>query len=126
VAFTEERLFAEVAGWTVSGQFDRMLLFPDGTLQDYKFTSVWAVPDGCKPEWERQLNALRYLAACNGYRIARLQIVAILRDWSKGKAKRGGAATIRPGEPRRCADYCAVASFCEQRRAELAGREQVA
>lgn len=91
VAITEERLFAEVEGWTVSGQFDRLVLLPDGTLQDYKFTSVWAVLDGVKPEWEAQLNMLRYLAEVNGYPpIRRLEIVAILRDWSKGKARAGG------------------------------------
>ena len=41
-ALAETRLFAQAGGWTVSGQFDRMVLLPDGTLQDYKFTSVWA------------------------------------------------------------------------------------
>ena len=212
-ALAETRLFADVAGWTVSGQFDRMVILPDGTLQDYKFTSVWAVADGVKPEWEAQLNVLRWLAAENGYPpIRQLQIVAILRDWSRGKAKQGGdypqqqvrvlpvpvwsledaaryvrervhlhqeaercaaageplpqctpeerwarptkyavrkpgrksavrvldteqdardiaAGTpsgyveIRHGESVRCADYCAVADYCAQRRAELAARE---
>ena len=91
VAITEERLFTKVEGWRVSGQFDRLVLLPDGTLQDYKFTSVWACMDGVKPEWEAQLNLLRYLVEVNGYPpIRRLQIVAILRDWSKGKARAGG------------------------------------
>jgi len=86
----ERRLFAEIAGWRISGQFDNLVLLPDGTLQDYKFTSVWAVADGIKPEWEAQLNILRWLATQNGYPpIRRLQSVAILRDWSKGKAKQG-------------------------------------
>ena len=211
-ALAETRLFAQAGGWTVSGQFDRMVLLPDGTLQDYKFTSVWACVDGPKPEWAAQLNVLRWLAAENHYPpIRRLQIVAILRDWSRGKARAGGdyprhqvkvlpvplwpleeagrfvtervrlhqaaeaaaaagrplpectaaerwakptryavrkpgrrsavklfddhaaawelAATIpngyvetRPGDSIRCADYCAVAPFCAQRRAELAAR----
>lgn len=90
-AITEERLFCEVDGWRVSGQYDRMVLLPDGTLQDYKFTSVWAVLNGVKPEWEAQLNLLRYLAEVNGYPpVRQLQIVAILRDWSRSKAKAGG------------------------------------
>ena len=206
----ERRLFANLEGWTISGQFDRLVLLPDGTLQDYKFTSVWAVQDGVKPEWEAQLNVLRWLAHANDYPlIRRLQIVAILRDWSRGKARAGGNyppqqvkvlpvpvwseydteayvrervrlhqaadAAARAGEPLpecteaerwarpttyavrkpgrksavrvldteaaarelaaqtqsgyvetrrgesiRCADYCAVAAFCAQRRAELA------
>lgn len=90
VAITEERLFAEVDGWQVSGQFDRLALLPDGTLQDYKVTSTWAVIDGPKTEWLQQLNTLRYLATRNGYKVEKLQIVAILRDWSKGKARQGG------------------------------------
>ena len=91
VAITEERLFAELEGWTISGQFDRLALLPDGRLQDYKVTSVWACIDGPKPEWTAQLNALRWLAAINDYPgIDRLEIVAILRDWSRGKAKAGG------------------------------------
>ena len=91
VAITEERLFAELEGWTLSGQFDRLALLPDGRLQDYKVTSGWACLDGPKPEWTAQLNALRWLAAINDYPgIERLEIVAILRDWSRGKAKAGG------------------------------------
>lgn len=86
----ERRLFADIAGWRLSGQFDNLILFPDGTLQDYKFTSVWAVADGIKPEWEAQLNILRWLLDQNGYPpVRRLHSVAILRDWSKGKAKQG-------------------------------------
>jgi hypothetical protein len=89
IALTEERLFANIESWRVSGQFDRLVLFPDGTLQDYKLTSVWSVINGGKIEWERQLNCLRLLAHVNGYQVERLQIIAILRDWSKGKARRG-------------------------------------
>ena len=90
-ALTEERLFAEIEGWSVSGQFDRLAYFPtQGLLQDYKVTSAWSVLDGPKPEWVRQLNALRYLATKHGYPVSRLQVVAILRDWSRGKAQAGG------------------------------------
>jgi len=90
-ALTEERLFAEIEGWQVSGQFDRLAYFPtQGHLQDYKVTSAWSVIEGPKPEWVRQLNALRYLATKHGYPVSRLQVVAILRDWSRGKALAGG------------------------------------
>lgn len=87
----ERRLFADIAGWRLSGQFDRLTIEDDGTLSDYKFTSVWAVADGPKPEWIAQLNILRWLAAENGYpEIRRLLLIAILRDWSKAKARQGG------------------------------------
>lgn len=87
-ALTEQRLFAKVNGWKVSGQFDRCVIFPDGLMQDYKFTSIWAVLNGVKPEWEAQLNILRWLASRRGVKINKLELVAILRDWSVGRAKR--------------------------------------
>ena len=80
----EERLFAEVGGWKVSGQFDRLDLHGT-TLDDYKVTSTYAIEG--KIEWERQLNCLRWLAAQNGYKVDKLRIVAILKDWKKAKAK---------------------------------------
>lgn len=80
----EERLYAEVLGWKVSGQYDRMDLHGT-TLDDYKVTSTYAVEG--KIEWERQLNCLRWLAVQNGYKVERLRIVAILKDWKKAKAK---------------------------------------
>jgi len=91
-AITERRLFADIEGWRLSGQLDRLVLLPDGRLQDYKFTSVWACIDGAKPEWIAQLNVLRWLLEQNDYPPVRaLETVAILRDWSKGKARAGGS-----------------------------------
>jgi hypothetical protein len=80
----EERLYAEVHGWKVSGQYDRLDLHGT-TLDDYKVTSTYAING--KIEWERQLNSLRWLAVRNGYKVDRLRIVAILKDWKKTKAK---------------------------------------
>jgi hypothetical protein len=86
----ERRLFAEVAGWNLSGQFD---LLSDATLIDFKITSVWTVihawQEG-KPEWENQLNVLDWLCRKNGLYVEKLQIIAILRDWSKFKALEAG------------------------------------
>lgn len=83
----EERLYAEVEGWSLSGQFDRMDL-RNKTLDDYKCTSVYKVMMSDMKEWERQLNVLRWLAIKNGYKVERLRIIAILRDWRKSDAKR--------------------------------------
>lgn len=88
-ALTEMRLSTIVEGWTISGQFDRLALFPDGLVQDYKLTSVWAAIDGVKPEWVAQLNCYAHLIRQAGGEVDRLQIVAILRDWSKGRALAG-------------------------------------
>lgn len=84
-ALVEERLYAEVAGWKVSGQFDRLHL-ADGVMQDWKVCSVYKA-DG-DAAWERQLNSLRWLAFKNNYQVDKLQVVAIFRDWSRSKAAR--------------------------------------
>lgn len=83
--FSEERMFAQIAGKKVSGQFDH-LSCRDGDLIDYKFTSVWAVIFG-KDEWEAQLNILHWLLYVNGIDAERLFICAILKDWDKNKAR---------------------------------------
>lgn len=82
----EERLFADVDGWKLSGQFDRMEV-RSKTMDDYKVTSTYKVT-GDHKDWERQLNVLRWLAIQNGYEVERLRIVAILRDFSKAKGLR--------------------------------------
>ena len=82
----EQRLFAEVNGWQVSGQVDRMHV-ADGTLSDFKVTTVYKQhgSDG----WTRQLNVLRWLAHQNGYdTINTLEVVAIFRDFRKTEAQR--------------------------------------
>ena len=78
----EQRLFVEINGHKLSGQFDHL---ENGVLTDWKLTSVWAVVYG-KTEWGKQLNVLAYLCRLKGLTVNSLQIVAILRDWSKSKA----------------------------------------
>jgi hypothetical protein len=84
-AVIEERLFAEVNGWAVSGQVDRMHLGL-ATLSDYKVTTVYK--KNGSDSWTRQLNVLRWLAHQNGHRVDKLEIVAIFRDWRKTEAER--------------------------------------
>ena len=86
-AWCEERLFIERFGWRISGQFDRYLLESDGRLQDYKLTSTYAIKDGVKPEWTAQENVYALMLREHGYHVTSLDVVAILRDWQKAKAK---------------------------------------
>lgn len=89
-AFTEEKLTLEVDGWTISGVSD--YLGDDGILTDFKVTSSWTfVFEGgkAKPEWIEQLNLYAHIWRMHGFDINGLRIIAILRDWSKGKAKAG-------------------------------------
>ena len=99
VDLAERRLFYKddkiTNGWTLSGQFD--LLSRQGDLTDFKVTSAWAALDALtngKDEWENQLNVLDFLCRKNQRTLTRykkevkvksLNIMAILRDWSKLK-----------------------------------------
>ena len=69
---------------TLAGQFD---LLENGILYDYKLTSMWAVINGVKPEWEAQLNCLAFLCAHDDLDVNALKIVAMLRDWSEMKTR---------------------------------------
>lgn len=81
----EERLYAEVNGWQVSGQVDRMHV-ELGVLSDYKVTTVWK--KNGSDSWTRQLNVLRWLAHKNGHKIDKLEVIGIFRDWRKTEAQR--------------------------------------
>lgn len=86
-SLTEQRLYTKVLNWTVSGQFDKISI-QDELLCDYKTTSVWAISNGVKTEWNRQLQVLRYLAERHGYSIKQMEVVCILRDWQNSAAQR--------------------------------------
>jgi len=81
----EQRLYAEVNGWQVSGQFDVMDL-ESGKISDYKVTTVYKQHGS--DSWTRQLNILRWLAHQNGNPVEHLEVIAIFRDWRKTEAQR--------------------------------------
>lgn len=88
---SEERLYMEVDGWVVSGGVDLQWL-KDGTVKitDYKMTSSFGVLSN-KPEWVEQLNSYAaLLRRSKGYTVSELSICAIIRDWSRHRAKTGG------------------------------------
>jgi hypothetical protein len=81
----EKRYSMKVSDWTVSGQIDRYF---EGTLQDYKFVTVYKVKEGVDPDYEAQLNGYAELLRQQGAPVKKLELVAILRDWSKLAARR--------------------------------------
>jgi hypothetical protein len=81
----EERLFADVFGWKISGQLDRLNL-TTRTLSDYKVTTIFKANGD--DSWTRQLNVLRWLAYKNGIRVDHLEIIAIFRDYRPSEAER--------------------------------------
>lgn len=85
----EERLFATINGWKISGAVDLQIEHDDGTweINDYKVTSVYSVMDE-KIEWIQQLNCYAFLSMhAHGRKVTKLRIIAILRDWQRKQAE---------------------------------------
>lgn len=82
-AFQEEKLIVKMGDITIVGKSD---LYHNGTVTDWKVTSVYSFLLSEKPEWETQLNIYAWLWEKNGFPVNRLQINAILRDWQKSKS----------------------------------------
>jgi hypothetical protein len=88
VGQSEERLYADIGGMRVSGQFD--YIDDEGLLWDWKFVSVWEVMNGVKEVRTDQLNAYAYLAHSNGKSVTGLRVGFIFRDWKRSEAKSSG------------------------------------
>jgi len=83
----EKRFYYSYRGLKLGGQID-IFDIEHGMLQDYKVTSVYSIKDGPKEEYVKQANINSFILRKNGYNVKGLQIVAILRDWSKGQYER--------------------------------------
>lgn len=85
-AIQECRLRMELPSGILHGSFDH---YQNGTVSDFKFTSVWSVvyKQDKMEEWTQQLNLYALLLRDSGFTVTSLQIIAILRDWSKAKSK---------------------------------------
>lgn len=97
--FIEERMYLDVETWEVvdkkhlvkgrtyiAGKPD-LFDYVEKLIQDYKVTSVWSIIYGKDKEWEEQLNMYAFLFKKLGFEVKKLQIIAILKDWSKHKAR---------------------------------------
>lgn len=84
----EQRLTTEFEGWTISGAIDLQEVYEDGVvINDYKVTSAWSVMNE-KEDWVNQLNLYAWLIQrVKHMYVKKLQIVAIVRDWSARDAK---------------------------------------
>lgn len=90
----EERLFADVMHWTLSGALDHQKVLKNGTVEitDYKVTSAWSVMLG-KSAWEYQQNVYAWLVenslggSNRQKKVTNIRICAILRDWQRRKAE---------------------------------------
>lgn len=96
----EERMYLDVLGWRLGGQFDH---YEEGVVRDWKHTSVWSwihEPHG-KPEYVAQGNVNAHLLRHAGFSVDRIELVYVFSDFSKSKARttqgypRAKAAVIR-------------------------------
>jgi len=84
--FAEQRLYATMQGWKVSGALDH---YDKGHVMDWKLTSVFSVKNGKpKQDWSEQMNGYAWLLRENGLPADSAEVIVILRDWSKMDALR--------------------------------------
>jgi len=83
----EERMFAKIGGYTISGQID-LYIKDTKRLLDHKNTSVYKINSGDHFDYEAQLNINRWLMHQNSYVVESLGISAFPQDWRTAEAKR--------------------------------------
>ena len=83
----EERLSTTFEGWKISGAIDLQEVYEDGiVISDYKVTGAWAVMNE-KDDWHYQLNSYAwFVEKVKNIKVTKLQIIAIVRDWSRRDA----------------------------------------
>lgn len=88
----EQRVYATVGSYKISGKFDMLKTLPDGTkiLQDIKSTSVWKyVKNQELTDYVTQLSIYRWLLHENGIEISdRANIIFFFTDWSRSGARK--------------------------------------
>lgn len=85
----EQYMETEIEGKSFTGTADCLERCNTGyRIIDYKTTSAWTIIYKDRlVEWENQLNAYAYLFGMNNFDVTEISVIAILRDWSKTKAK---------------------------------------
>jgi hypothetical protein len=84
--FAEESVELEINGMTVTGKIDCYNM-KSGHIEDYKTASVWKVLFKDFDDWYKQGMIYAYLMRKNGFTVTRCRFIAMLKDWSKSKAK---------------------------------------
>lgn len=91
----EQRFYLSIKGldlrnYKISAQIDSLSLEKDGTLIDWKFTTVFGFKKDSLPkdEWFYQMNIQNYLLRENGFIAKKMQIWGLLRDWRPGEKKK--------------------------------------
>lgn len=84
--FKETYVEMPVGNYKVSGRFD-LYDAATQTITDYKTCSIWKVIHKDFEDWQKQLLIYAAIMNYNGFPVKHGQIVAIMKDHSKSKAK---------------------------------------
>jgi len=112
VIAAEQRVFTEIEGWKISGQFDLLEQIAGVvTLVDYKLITLWGYLRGPKADHVAQLNIYRWLLHRSGEYppVEALKVCAVWRDWSASAAEPSptgpatGSTMSAPSSKRFCA-----------------------
>jgi len=82
----EERLEIEIGDYTLSGRFD-LYCDKEKKVTDYKTCSTWKIIFGDFEDWRQQLLIYAYMLNKIGFVTTKGEVVAILKDHTKSKAK---------------------------------------
>ncbi len=83
----EERIRVPVGGYTLSGQFD-LYCGKTHKITDYKTCSAWKIIFGDFDDWRQQLLIYSWMMRKIGFPVECAEVVAMMKDHSKTKAKR--------------------------------------
>ncbi len=84
--FKEKRFYAEEMGFTISGKMDALI---NGSIIDYKSTSVWKIVHGDFDDYIKQISIYRWLLAKNGITATDYAFIDFFfTDWKKSDAAR--------------------------------------
>lgn len=83
----EHYLKVPIGDYTLSGRCD-LYNKKTKTITDYKTCSVWKIIYGDFEDWRQQLLMYAYMFRTKGYEVEQGEIIALLKDHSKGQAQR--------------------------------------
>ncbi len=85
---SEVALTAGINGWRVTGTADHVS--PDGVITDWKSCKMMKLQKADTEGWEQQLNVYAYLAQQMQIPVRKVQVIAVMIDWTEFAGKRAG------------------------------------
>lgn len=82
----EGYLIEAVNDYKLSGRFD-LYSAETKTVIDYKTCTCWAIIFQDFEKWKKQLQIYAWLLKKAGFEVDNLQVIALIKDWSKAKSK---------------------------------------